>query len=194
MGEQLSNLLRKVRQRPLATAATLLALLLAVGLFLRGSRLAELQVALADAGTEWQRMETNLRRAHNLALHVEEIQAAEESIRERLLRPSEVAINYDYFYQLEREMGVRLTALNQGSVIDTGNRRVAGLPRLTHFSAVAYTIAVEGSFADVLNFMSRLEHGRFFIRISAINFSSSPQGSGQLVNATLQCQVLGVLQ
>jgi len=170
--------------------AIALSIILAVGWFVRGSRLNSILEEQVQVEAEWSRVDYNLRRSRNLEADLERAQELEAEIKSRLLNPDEVAINHDYFYQIERETGVRLITLNQGGTAEP--RTVGGLPSLRQHDAISYTLSVEGGFPEVLNFLSRVAHGRHLVRVSALNLSAATQGGSSVITANLQCQILGV--
>ncbi len=188
MGEKLEVILKVIKQRPTATVSLVIALVLGVFYYIRGGHLEAVIEEQAFAENEWNRIEFNVRRARDLEQHLDQMRIVEEEIASRLMNPAEVAINYDYFYRIERETGVRLVTINQTGQVDS--RGVPGLPALSNYSAVGYTLSVEGNFSQVLDFLSEVANGRFLARVSAINISSAAQGRG--VTANLQCQILGV--
>lgn len=190
MAAKFSVILKWFQQRPIAAVAIVLSVILVVVLFVRGNRLDAVLEEQTRVEAEWNRVDYNLRRARNLEADLERAQEIEAEIKSRLLNPDEVAINHDYFYQIERETGVRLITLNQGGTAEP--RTVGGLPTLRQHAAISYTLSVEGGFPEVLNFLSKVAHGRYFIRVSAVNLSAATQGGSPLITANLQCQILGV--
>ncbi len=188
----LKRILTKLRQYPVAIAALGFAAIIAVTITVRSSTLSELEHALEDREREWSRVSNNLKRARDLEAHLEQITEANEAVGKRLMDPSEVAINHDYFYQLERAAGVRLTTLNQGGVVPTRGSNIAGIEEFKQYQLVGYTIALEGEFTNVVAFLNQLRNGHYFARISAFTANRARQAESGIVSANLQVQILGI--
>lgn len=189
----IKRLAGRLRQYPVAIAASVVALVIALLVFARSSHLEQLEQQLQERELEWSRVSGNLKRARDLEGHLEQIIAADSAVTARLMDPEEVAINYDYFYQLERASGVRLTTLNQGGVIETKGSNIPGIAEFKEYQLIGYTIALEGGFTNVVSFLSRLQTGEHFVRVSAFTVNRARQGgSGDAISANLQVQILGI--
>ena len=119
-------------------------------------------------GTAWS--DTTLlaqQRAANLAEQVTEVQALGRDLESRLMRASQLAVNLQYFYRLESETEVKLLDVRQ-----TGTNRNNKM----QFATVSFIVSVQGSFAQVTNFLTKLQSGRHFCRVTGANFSKSGSG------------------
>lgn len=177
-----------MRAYPVALVAGVLILVLAGVIFFRSSTLVSLNDELEQLDREWARMNTNLRRAPNLEADLASILTLKNSVRERVLDPDQRAINYDYFYSMERDSGVRVVTLNQSGVIETKGSSIAGITEFKKYRLVGYTISIEGEFDKIVKFLTALSNGHHLIRVSSFNVSRT-QGAALSVN--LQLQILG---
>lgn len=187
-------ILNRLKQYPVACGATLLFIVFGILLFIRSPRLSDLEANLETKEQEWSQIEDNVRRSKGLDLHVEEIRNFEQQINKRLLNPLSPELNYDYFYDLERESGVTITNQAQGAVVDPKSRRVAGFPTLKAYEAVSYTLNIKGSFPQILEFATRVSNGKFVTRISGFNLTKADRTIGGDIVATIQMQILSEKQ
>ena len=111
---------------------------------------------------EWQRINTNLKRARDLSEHLARIREIQSAVSTRLMDPEERAINYDYFYSLEEKSGVRLISLNQSGVISTNNATIAGINEFKEYQLIGYAVSVEGTFEEIVGFLTSVTSGRHF--------------------------------
>jgi hypothetical protein len=192
MSISLKSIAGKLKQYPIVALAGLVSVLCLVAIFIRGADLQALETTLEESELEWDRIEGNMRRARGLEEQLEKLRELNHAVQERLLNPAEVAINYEYFFAIERQTGVRISNPNQGGPIDQARASALGIPQLKSFVPISYSIGVEGSFPEILKFLTEMTHQQFFVRVSAFNVTRfAAQGAGQL-SANLQCQILGV--
>ncbi len=188
---RVSAIRKKAGQYPVPFACAAIALL-SLGLYLmRGPKLAEYEAELARLEREWQNIQTNLDRSPGIEQDIAALEAGVEQLRARLMRVEDVAVNYEFFYDLERAAGVRLGQFTQGTASDG-----AGLPigraNLLHFSVIPYDFVMSGSLAQILGFIELLDRQRHIVRIDLLNVSrplEATAGADQLT-ARLRCHVL----
>jgi hypothetical protein len=191
---QLQNVVGKLRAYPVALAALALSLLLGGAIFFRSASLDALETSLRETDSEWNRISGNLKRARDLSEHLERVRSTKETVDQRLMNPEERALNYEYFYSVERSAGVRLVNLNQGGVIDTRNSNIAGVREFKEYRLIGYNISLEGEFEAVVRFLSLLQNGKYLARISSFNVSRAQQAAAGTLVVNLQLQVLGLPQ
>jgi len=172
MGLEVSDLVGAIKKHPVGFGAGILAVVLGVFSYLRMGGVDELQLRLDDVSAQGARLENNLRYSARLDEQLGAVQFALEEINRRAIDPAQLATNLRYFYQLESELGLKLVDLQQVRVIET--------PQKTEYRYVAYSVAVEGSYQNLLRFIRRLESGERFIKITSTNLVAGPvtPGSG----------------
>jgi len=190
MKDQLQLIFAKFRQYPVAISAFCVALFFLVIFFARGGRFDRLEAELEEKERRWERVEDNLRNARDLESQIKRIRKVNESSADRVMNHTEIAINYDYFYQLEAKTGVRITNLSQGGIVDPSSKNVEGLPVMKVYSAIRFSISLEGAYEEIIAFVSELEKGYYFTRISSINVTRSRK-NGPTEVGSLQIQILG---
>lgn len=188
---QLKKILGKLRAYPVAIGAGAVALLLLVAIVFRSTAIGALETELTLKESEWNRISGNQKRARNLEEHLAAIKEGKAQVASRLMDPEERALNYDYFYSLEDQSGVRLIRLNQGGVIDTKGSNIPGIEQFKEYQLVGYTISIEGEFEQMVDFLSRLSNGRYLTRISTFTISRAQRANAGTLSANLQLQILG---
>lgn len=185
-----SNLYRKY---PIATVCGGVTVLLLAAFGLRfgtlGERQAELETVRADA----VQLRTNVRNSDKLEDHVKSLGGGLAKLEARMVKESELATNLQHFYTLEGETGVK------ASVQQTTGLEPRKVPAKTAYVPVRFSVAVDASYAKILEFLHALEHGPVeykLVEFSVRSSSSSSDGAvGRAENRvalTLQLELLGV--
>ena len=87
-----------LKANPISVACGALALTLAVGIYLRSSRVPESEALLEQKVTQGERIDANLKNGVQLADQFAAISAARKEIESRLIHPDELAKNLQFFY------------------------------------------------------------------------------------------------
>ena len=187
----LSVISKKLRQFPILFVCGLLTSLVLVILFMRGPRIAQLEAELADLEREWQNIQTNLERSAGLNDDIASLESGLVEVHDRLMKVEEVAINSEFFYDLERETGVNFTRFSQG-MASNGNSLNTSKDELRHFSVIPYDISLSGSMRQILGFLDTLDRQNYIIRLELVNISRSQElmGANDTLNSRLNCYVL----
>jgi Tfp pilus assembly protein PilO len=176
-----------IKKQPVAVACALLCVVLAVVIYFRKDTLAAAQAELEDKTSRASHLKenvdsaTSINKADRLDEQLATMKQATQAIEARLLHVNQLAINKQYFYKLESETQTRLTGLNQSGV------RPAG--RNSAYVAVGYSVNVEGTYAQLLDFVRRVENGEHFSRVQALSISPSGGGNASL---SLRLELLGL--
>lgn len=175
-----------LKRYPLAVGCFLLALL-SVGTFVFRGGLLEAQT------NEEQQLEARLRviranqkNAIGLEEDVTAIEGLQASLEERLFLRGKRAINIDYFYSLGDDLGVRVNSVNQGGEVPMLSKD--GAHQLKLYSSINFTLNVEGSFQQLMEFVFKLHAIDAIARGS--NFSLNRTRDGGLLGMQLQISVL----
>ena len=160
-GADLSAILKK---HPLSVVCGLITVVCAALLYYRADNITASQAELEARTAEANKMIANVRNSANLAEQVTEIQAQRKELEGRLMKAGQLAVNLQYFYKLETETEVKLADVRQGNISRNGRGQFAGIP---------FSVTVEGTYAQVVNFLGRLQAGRHFCRITSANFTKA---------------------
>jgi len=158
--EQVVALLKK---NPIITGCAIVSILLVGAIFYRADAIPLAQDELDKTTAEAARYEANLKNASQLEDQYQNLVASTAQIEARMLRVDALAINQQYFYKLASETGVALKDPSQG--------KPSG--KYGTFVALPYTLTLEGSLAQVLTFLRRLESGEHFARTMSASLAPS---------------------
>lgn len=182
-----ADLIALIRKQPVGFACAVLSVGCALALYLRGDLIAESQTKYEATAKQAARIQANLKNAVNLPEQLAEAQALGKELENRLMKAGQLASNLQYFYKLEAENEVKLTDLRQGAVA-TGRSG----PK-TAYVGIPYNLAIQGSFKQVTQFITRLENGRHFCRYTSASISKLGGNSttADLLAVSLNIELLG---
>jgi len=170
-----------IKKQPIGFACGIICLACGLLLYFRSDVIAENQKLYEERSKQADMMETNVRNAKDLSAQVAAMQAASKEMESRLVRASQLALNYRYFYRIIDETGIKLNGdVRQNALPASGAK--AG------YQSVPYNLSVQGSFPKLLAFLQRMESGGHFCRFNNINISKS-QGRGEQGSDTLTVTV-----
>ncbi len=176
-----SVLIDKAKERPIVFVCAVLSLILVVAVFVRSGELSDARTSLESASREGTRINDNIKNSLNIGEHLDSIRAITHDVDDRLVRPSELARNLQYFYRLEDETGVRIASLDQ--------RAAAGGDSV--YLRVPYEMAVEGDFVNLVTFIHAVENGRHFARIRNFEIIRARQTESTLLSMAINLELLG---
>ena len=180
-------LLAFIKKQPIGVACAGLCLGCLLLLYFRSEALDERQKTFDARTAEADKIETNVRNAEGLPAQVAAMQADGKEMGSRLIRASQLALNYRYFYRLVDETGVKLIGdIRQGQVLaGKGTTK-------TSYQAVPYTVTIQCTYPQVLGFLQRLQSGAHFCRITSATFSKIGGDNSDRLSATLNLDVMGL--
>lgn len=166
--EKLKALLRK---NPIGFGCGAACALLVVVAYFRSDAVPNIEQELQAKSAEADRLATNIKNSTHLKEQVDLVTKAAKDVREtRLVRTSELATNLQYFYKLETETGVKLIELRQNQIPKTKGGSFISLP---------FSVAVQGDYPHLLDFMRRLDQGTHFCRVMAVTVAGAVGSSGE---------------
>lgn len=157
-----------------------LAVVLLLATYVRSNLIDEQQAEVDKVSSLGKRYQANITNAALLAEQVDFLKQANIAIRDRGVRPADLALIIQYFYRLEAETGVKLQ-LAAGPAVAP----IKG----SGFVPVNYTLTVDGDFQHIIGFLRRLEQGSHFCRVNNASISS---GANAVV-LKLNVDLLGLL-
>jgi hypothetical protein len=175
-----NTLVAGVKKYPILFGCSIFVVILVGILYFRLEVLGMQQVELEKYSNEGKRYRSNIVNSAQLQEQLDFLTKANQAVRERTLTANGLALNLQYFYRLESEIGVKYIDL-----------RPAGSPRVIKNAAyvpISYIVNVQGAFPQIIAFLKQLEQGAYFCRIT----SASASGSGNTVTVNLTLDLLGV--
>lgn len=169
-----------VKKYPVLFGCSVVALILLGVLYFRADALDIQRVELEKHSSEGRRYRTNIVNSTQLQEQLDFLTKANQAVRERTLTANSLALNLQYFYRLESEIGVKYIDL-----------RPAGSPSVVKnatYVPLSYIVNVQGTFSQVITFLRQLEQGAYFCRIT----SASSSANDTIVTLNLTLDILGV--
>ena len=109
----LSQAGKKIAEYPILFVCGLLTPLIVVLLVMRGPKVTYYEQELSSLEREWHNIQTNVERAAGMETDIERLEQGLEVVRQRLMQVENVAVNYEFFYDLERESGIVLSRFSR---------------------------------------------------------------------------------
>jgi hypothetical protein len=182
-----------LKKYPLVISCGVLSVVLLAGSYIRNSRAGELAALAKETDDEERAISSNIKNGTNLPEQFETLSAATKELESRLVRGAERARNQQYFYRIESDTGVKELSLQANA---PGRAQLRG-PK-TLYTGISYTIAVQGDYRQILNFIGRLESGPLFYRLLSSSVSqqrgasAKEQRGASTINLTLTLELLGL--
>jgi Tfp pilus assembly protein PilO len=185
-----ADLVALMKKHKLTSVAVLISVVCAVVVYFRGGAIEEKTSESAAKAEEAAKIKANITNSANLPEQVEAIKGAVGEIESRLVRPGQLATNLQYFYRLEADTGVKILDARQGNV--PANRPG---PK-TAYVGVPYSVSVQGTFAQTLAFLRRLETGRHFAKFVSVTYTKAggaadASSPANLMTLSINVELLG---
>jgi hypothetical protein len=177
-----------VKRNPIVTICIVISLVLAAALYFRSDLGDQAAAELEQKTREGQRMANNIKNAAQLDEQLAALQNDNREIADRLVHAGSLAENLQYFYKLESDTGTKLIDLRQTGITGAGKSAKAG-PKPA-FDPVGYNVGVQGTYAQLVDFLRRLENGRHFCRILTAGFTPAAAGTEGAAGATTRSDTL----
>ena len=170
-----ADLIATVKKQPIGVACGVLCIVIGALIYLRTDKITGNQALYEAKSAEATKILANVRNSDKLPEQVTEVQAMTKEMESRLVRAGQLAVNLQYFYKLEAENEVKLTDVRQNNPAKSNKTLYTGVP---------YSVAVQGSYKQVMVFLQRLENGRHFCHFNSATFNKVG-GSGDLTNTAM---------
>lgn len=162
MSLQTEDVVALIKKHPVGCGCGLLAVLLALALYFRGSEIPDLETQLEEQTRIGQRQQLNITNGALLDEQLAEVEAILAEINDRVVDRGALANNLQYFYQLVAESGVKIIDLRPDSPV---------VPKAgANYAEASFSIAVEGTYGQILAFLKSVESGRRFAWIDTARF------------------------
>jgi hypothetical protein len=178
-----------IKKYPVGVGAVVLALVMIAAVTVRHMKFSEQQVVYDNTAAEGQKLVANIAHAGQLEEQLKALEEANKTISGRLVNPSDLAINLQYFYKLEADTGVKLLEMHPVDVKGSAKLAAKGV-----YTPVQYVVTLQGGYVRTLAFLRRLEHGAYFCRIisgSCSQVQSTQDKVSGEVTMSLTVELLG---
>lgn len=188
----LSSISKKLLQQPIPFVCGVLVIFLAVLLYMRMPKIKDYQQRHSELERKWQTIQANVDRSNGMEEHVALLEEALEEVETRLMVEENVAVNSEFFYNLEDAVGITLSQFSQGS-LNNGERLGLQGGGLKHFGVLPFDLTVSGSLEAMLQFLDTLERSNYLVRTENVVLSLPSRGSTEnrdLISGRIECHVL----
>ncbi len=176
-----------VRKNPISVGCGVLSLLLAAGLYFRSGEIPAAEEELATRSAEAERLALNVKNSDRLKEQLDALTADNKTIESRMVRVSEQGKNLQFFSKLFAETSVKQVDFRQAT-------STANMPKgaKTAFIPVAFTVAVQGTYPQVLDFLRQLEGGTHYCRVLTAGLSGGGANRTGLLTLSLNLELHGL--
>ena len=165
--------------------ALCVSIVMALVIYFRSDLNAEQQDELDKITADAELCRANITNGAQLQQQVDFLLQANAAIAKRSFRAESMALNLQYFYKLESEIGIKYLDLRPGAKPVLANTKNANRPGSM---ALGYTVSAQGNFPQIIDFLRKLEQGAYFCRINSASFI----GTDSIVTLTLDLDFLGI--
>lgn len=180
------DIIERIKRYPVPVVCGLIALVCLVNFNFRMEMLSELQIQRDEASRQAGQMDENIVASSTLEEHVNEMKKLLAELEQRIVRTSELEVNYSYFYRLESETGVALADLGQAATPPPARGA-----QKTAFVPVGYNLILSGSFPRIIAYLNELENGSRFYRLKSFNLQRGREANQTTVTLAVSLEQLG---
>lgn len=173
-----------VKKNPISFGCGALSLALAAGIYFRGDALPEAEADLTQKSAQVERIALNVQYSAQLKEQLETVTNANKEIDARLVHASRLSSNTQYFYQIENETGVKMIDLRQTTPA------VIAKPAKGSYLPVAFSVTVQGTLSQILDFLRHVENGTHYCRVLTASCNGGARNAP--LTLALNLELLGV--
>jgi hypothetical protein len=189
MSLETKKLVEGVKRRPLLSVCGTVFVALSLLFYFRSGISAELKTRLDEREKELSRLSNNVKFSAQLDTQLEALRKANVAIEAGALRAGDLARNQQVFLRLLPETGVKLVDLTQVPAKPPAPvAKGAPAPAVTTFAPLTFNLTIQGDYAQLMDFMKRLERGPTLSRVIAGRIASPLEGAQTV---TLTVELLG---
>lgn len=159
-----ADLVALLKKHPLAVACAIISVMCGAAFYFRMDVIDTARDEFERADREAKAVSLNARMASGLPEATGEMREAGKQFDARLMQAQQLANNLQVFYRLENDTGVKLIDLRQLPL----PAPKAGAAR-GPYTPIPFNLSVQGDYAQVHNFLHRLETGPHFARFTQVS-------------------------
>ncbi|MFA6961314.1 MAG: hypothetical protein WC205_11230 [Opitutaceae bacterium] len=171
-----------IKKYPILLGAGLISLALILVLYFRSGLQEAKQAELDKYSSDVARYRSNISNSAQLQEQVDFLIKANAAVKDRAFASNTLALNLQYFYRLESEVGIKYLDLRPG-----GKSAPIGGKGGTYVP-LNYVVTIQGTFAQAITYLRHLEQGEYFCRVNTMSAS----GGDSSVTLNLNIDLLGI--
>lgn len=180
------ELIALIKKNPIPFACGFVVVAVGLGVYFRSGDLPAAEAELAEKSALAEKYALNIKNSAQLKEQTDALLAANRKVDGRLMRASQQGVNTQYFYKLERETGVKLVSFAQAPTAPPAKGSKAA------YVPVGFSVSVQGTLPQVLDFLRQLEEGTHFVRVLTATCSANAANRNFPLTLTLSLQMLGL--
>ena len=181
--EEFTSFLKK---NVVAVACVVASIAIGLTVYLRSDLLPEAEKVFTDNAQKAALLAANIEDSEQLKDQHTALSGANQKISGRMIRVGQLGENQQFFYRLESDTGAKLTDLRQVP----WNPPVKGTPK-TVFVPVGFAMTAQGTYAQLMDLLRRLEGGEHFCRVLTCNIHPVTELRGGAIQMALSLELLG---
>jgi Tfp pilus assembly protein PilO len=139
-------------------------------------------------------MMKNIKNSKGLEADIESIEGKVEELNNRMFQAQELATNYNYFFNLEDETGIKVSDIKQiGIAEETTDPKMKRMPKpvVNSYEKIRFHLKASGEYAEIVNFLRKLEGGPSFYRLEKLRLAKSEAREPELLYLDIAFLMLG---
>lgn len=181
------ELVALIKKNPISFGCGALSVLLIAAIYFRSDKIPLAETELQQKSAEAERYALNIKNGTQLKEQLDEITAHNKVIESRMMRVLDLPINQQYFRVLSRDAGVNLVDYRQATMA----ANVAKGAKASYVP-IAFSVTVQGTLPQVLNFLRALENGTHYCRVLTGTCSGNVSNRPAALTLTLNLEFLGL--
>ena len=136
----------------------------------------------------------NIKNSKGMEEDIEAIEEKVEKLNARMFQSQELATNYNYFFNLEDEAGIKVSDLKQVGIAEEEldpRKKKMPKPIIDSYEKIRYHLKASGEFGEIVNFLRKLEGGPSFYRLEEFRLAKSETGKTEILSLDLAFLMLG---
>jgi hypothetical protein len=176
-----------LKKNVIAVACVLASIAIGVTIYLRSDELPNAEKVFEDNAQKAALLAANIEDYEHLPEQHAALVAANQTIAARMINVGQLAENEQYFYRIESDTGAKLLDLRQVP----WSPPAKGAPKTT-FTHVGFVVAAQGSYAQLMDMLRKLENGEHYCRVLSCNLHPMGDVRGSTLQMTLALELLGI--
>lgn len=181
------ELVALIKKNPITFGCGALSLALIAALYFRSGEIPAAEADLQQKSAEAERYALNMKNGAQLKEQLDEITGHNKVIESRMMRVLDLPINQQYFRVLSRDTGVNLVDYRQSTMAANVAKGAK-----TSYVPIAFSVTVQGTLPQVLNFLRALENGTHYCRVLSGSCGGNVNNRTAPMTLTLNLEFLGL--